>query len=400
MKEMRFILLAGALLLAACAKKANNADAAAPGSGQKARPVKLTKVTQRNFEYRLEIQGNLEAKHTANVSPKLDGDLQEILVDIGDRVEAGKTILFVVDTRKRAQAKAQAEQAYLVAFENTNVALASIARAQASYDKAKKDRDRYNTLYEKGNVTINEKERFETAFLEADAALKLANATAQACKAQQEQAKVAFQIATQDLDDCTIKAPISGIVIYRDKEPGERAATGKPVLRIESTELLEAVAHVPGAYFSRITPNATTVRIVAEGVDAGTLPITYRGDSINNTLRTFKIKALVKNESGKLASGMMTNMTLIMEKRTGLALPTHCVIERGQGNVIFLVNNGKAQEVVVETGLVNDGFTEIRSAKIRAEDGSYAPVTLEKDVEAISEGQYLVIHGDPVTVSR
>lgn len=398
MKKMKLFLLAGTLLLASCAKKADT-ETGKETAAEKARPVKLTIVTQRTFEDRLQLQGNLEAKHYANVSPKLDGDLTEIRVDIGDAVEAGKTVLFVTDSRKRAQAKAQAEQAYLVACENYNVSKANIARAEASYDKAKKDRDRYLALYKSGNVTVNEKERFETEYLVADAALKLARATSMASKAQSEQAKVAFQIASQDLEDCTIKAPLTGIVMRRDKEPGEHAGTGKTVLRIEGIDVLEAVANVPGAYFSRITPN-TTVHVIAEGTDAGILPVTYRADSIDPILRTFKIKALVKNTHKNLASGMMTDMTIIMAKRDGLAIPSHCIIERGQGNVVFLVNNGKAQELVVETGLVNEGYTEILSAKILGDDGKYTPYKLEKNTEVLVEGQYLVVHGDPVSVSR
>ena len=396
MKKISLLLIAATLLFTACFKKEEQATE----TKRKERPVKLTKITTRDFEDRLVIQGSLEAKYYANVGPKVDGTLTDIRVDVGDRVEAGKTVLFVSDSRKRSQAKDVAEQVYLVAKENYNVSLANITRAQARYDKAKKDCERYTTLFKNGNVTINEKERFDTEYLIADADLKLAKANSQAAKAQTEQAKVAFDVAAKDLEDCTIYAPLSGVVIRRFKEPGEHCGPSAPIVRIEGTEVLEAVANLPGAYYNRIEPNKTNAHIIAEGNDAGNVLITYRADAIDTVLRTFKIKALMKNEQKKLASGMMADMTIIIQKRSGLAVPTHCVIEREQGNVMYGVVDGKAQEILVNVGFANDGFTEILSAKIRKADGSYENTTLSNGAEIISEGQYLIIHGDAVSVTR
>ena len=396
MKKISLLLIAATLLLTACFKKEEQATE----TKRRERPVKLTKITTRDFEDRLSIQGSLEAKHYANVGPKVDGTLTDIRVDVGDRVEAGKTVLFVSDSRKRSQAKDVAEQVYLVAKENYNVSLANITRAQARYDKAKKDCERYTALFKNGNVTINEKERFDTEYLIADADLKLAKANSQAAKAQTEQAKVAFDVAAKDLEDCTIYAPLSGVVIRRFKEPGEHCGTSAPVVRIEGTDVLEAVANIPGAYFNRIEPNKTNAHVVAEGNDAGNVVITYRADAIDTILRTFRIKALMKNEQKKLASGMMADMTIIIQKRNGMAVPTHCVIEREQGNVMYRIADGKAQELLVTVGFANDGFTEILSAKLRKDDGSYESITLAPGAEIISEGQYLIVHGDAVSATR
>ena len=397
MKKLTLLLLAGIMLLASCRKA--DGDAAGNGTAARAaRPVKLAQVAWRDFEDRLDVQGSLNAKHYADVGPKLDGTLTEIRVDVGDAVTAGKTVLFVSDSRKRAQAKDVAEQIYLVARENCNVALANITRAQARQEKALKDRDRYSTLYKNGNVTVNDKERFDTEFLIADADLKLARANAMAAKAQMQQAKVSYDVAAKDLEDCTILAPLTGIVMRRDKEPGEHGGVGKSVVRIEGTDVLEAVAFIPGIYFNRIAPGKTTTRIKAEGVDAGNVTVTYRADTIDTTLRTFKIKALLDNASKRFASGMMTEMTLVMEKRRSLAVPTHCVIERGQGNVMFMAKEGKAVELIVKTGLVNDGYTEILSAVLVKPDGSREPFTLTPGTDIIYEGHYLVVNGDEIAV--
>lgn len=397
---MRYLptLLTIATLLAGCAKK----DAAEPelqAAARKTRAVKITPVIKRSFEDRIEAQGSLEAKVFAAVSAKIDANLDQILVDEGDTVVKDETVLFISDTRKPLQHKQSAEQTMLVAAENHQVALANVAKAEAQCDKARKDRDRYANLFAKGNVTINEKELYDTKFIVADADLKLARAQAQAAAAQHKQAQVAFDIASKDLDDCTIKAPISGVVTKRLREPGEHASPSTTVLRLEATDTLEVSALFPGKYFPRVTAGKTTVRVIAEGQDAGSLPVTFRADAIDTTLRTFEIKALLKNDKRAYASGMMTNVTLIMDQRQNLGIPSHCLIERQQGCVCFLKNDDNtARELIVTPGLANDGFTEILACKTRNANGELADFTLTEGMPIILEGQYLLINGDPISV--
>ena len=57
-------------------------------------PVVLTPATQQIFEQRVVVQGNVEAKEFAMVSPRVQGVIEAIFVDEGDSVIANETKLF------------------------------------------------------------------------------------------------------------------------------------------------------------------------------------------------------------------------------------------------------------------------------------------------------------------
>ena len=63
-------------------------------------PVVLSKVKRVNFEERLVVQGNVEAKNRAMVSPRIPGTIEKIFVNEGDQVIEGKTKLFQTDSVK------------------------------------------------------------------------------------------------------------------------------------------------------------------------------------------------------------------------------------------------------------------------------------------------------------
>ena len=60
-------------------------------------PVVLTPATLQIFKQRVAVQGNVEAKEFAMISPRVQGIIEAVFVDEGDSVTAGKTRLFKSD---------------------------------------------------------------------------------------------------------------------------------------------------------------------------------------------------------------------------------------------------------------------------------------------------------------
>jgi len=67
-------------------------------------PVAVKNVTFASFEDSLTIQGNLEARNYALVSPRVPGVLEEIMVREGQTVIAGETPMFQTDSLKLEKA--------------------------------------------------------------------------------------------------------------------------------------------------------------------------------------------------------------------------------------------------------------------------------------------------------
>ena len=95
------ILVVGVFYLFA---KNNNKISEQQLSSQQAIPVVVTQVRSRMFERYIAVQGNLESKNFAVVSPRIAGTIEEFYVDEGDAVVGGKTKLFKTDAIKLQEA--------------------------------------------------------------------------------------------------------------------------------------------------------------------------------------------------------------------------------------------------------------------------------------------------------
>jgi multidrug efflux pump subunit AcrA (membrane-fusion protein) len=332
--------------------------AAGAAAAQQKLYVKLAPAAPRDFERRFTVQGTLESKRYAKVSARVGGNLDAIWVDDGDRVEADKTPLFQIDPVAQSNAVTAAAQDLAVACAACAVSRASAEKTAAESQKAERDYKRYLRLHEKGTVTDNEFEVYETAHTVAQATLRLARSQVDLAEARIVQAEAALRIAQKAFSDTLITAPLSGIVSDRASEPGEQIAPGQVVLRIDDPSVVEASAYLPASLYAEATPGKATFKLAADGIDLGSYPVAYRSPTIDLTLRTFEVKGLVKNNP-RAVPGNMANFTFVFETRKGLAVPDASVLERLGRFIVFVEKDGKARMTDVKTGLRNDGWTEI-----------------------------------------
>ena len=346
--------------------------------------VRAQAVETRRFERRLTVQGTLESEKFAEVSARVDGNLDEIWVDEGDAVVAGKTELFQIDPVGRQNALTIAEQNLEVSRASLEVARATVRKVDAEARKAELDFERYARLYREGKVTDHEHEARQLAHEQARAGLAVANAQVNLAERHVRQAEASLTIARKNLDDTRSVAPISGRVSARHAEPGELMSVGKVVLRIDDVSSVEAAAFLPSQYHGEVEPGKTRFRLNVSGRDAGMHTISYRSPTINPTLRTFEIKGLVDGQEAAVP-GSMADLTIVFEARDGLGVPSSSVLLRAGRPVVFVVTDDRAFSREIQTGLQNDGWTEITSG-------------LEEGDVVITEGQTQLRDNDAVEV--
>ena len=373
-------VLPAALLAAGCGKKESVA-----AETVRALAVRVQPVASRDFERRLTVQGTLEAKNTANVASRADGNLDAIWVDEGDAVVAGETALFQIDPVGRENALTIAKQNLAVAEASLEVAEASAKKTEAEARKAGLDFDRYGRLHKDGKVSDNEFESAEVAHAQAAAGIAVAKAQVDLAERQVKQAEANLAIAEKNLADAKIVAPLSGVVSARHAEPGEQMAVGRTVLRIDDLSVVEAAAYLPAQYYPEVVPGETTFRLGIGGREAGAHTVTYRSPTIDTTLRTFEIKGKVAAADGLAVPGQMADLTIVFETRAGLGVPSASILVRAGQSVVFVVQDGKAVAKEVQPGLQNDAWTEILSG-------------LETGESVVTEGQTQLRDGLPVEI--
>lgn len=190
-----------------------------------------------------------------NVSTKVPGQIDELAVKTGDRVEAGQVIARI-DSKalkiqvEQAQANLAAAQAKLASLQVGNrpqqvaQAQSSVAQAEANLDKARKDYDRIATLYEDGALPAQQRDAAQTALRVAQAqydaaaqgfSLAQEGATAQDvdyARATADQAAAALKNAQLQLDNSTIVAPVAGVIAQVPVNPGEMVSVGQTLYSI------------------------------------------------------------------------------------------------------------------------------------------------------------------------
>lgn len=377
--------LFAALLLNGCGKKETDA-AASQEEAVRMVTIQNIIVAERTFERRLSVQGTIEAKNYAHVAARTDGTLEEIWVDEGDMVEAGKTKLFQIDPTRVQNSLTIAKQNLAVTGASLEVAKASAEKVKAEAKKAGLDFARFERLHKEGRVTDNEFESYQVADEQAKAAIAVAEAQVDLAERQVKSAEATVSIAQENFNDATIVAPLSGAISSRSAEPGEHIASGRILLRIDDLSVLDAAAFLPAQYYSEIHVGDTQFHLSINGRDVGLFTVTYRSPVINTTLRTFEIKGRL-TEQNIAVPGSMADLTLVFESRQGLGVPSASILYRGGEQTVFVVENGKVVSRKVKTGFENDGWTEIL-------EGVKAGETV------VSEGQTLLRDGDSVTVRQ
>jgi len=349
-------------------------------------PVVLSPARAMTFEDAVVVSGSVQAKNYALVSARMPGPLDAIYVDEGDRVEAGRTQLFQTDSLKLTKALALARQALTVAECSVAEARARLEQALADKEQAERDLKRYQELARDNAVPIQLLEKQETGYKQAVAAVKDVEALIALREAQLEQARLSLAIAQKDLADSLVVAPISGRVSQRFKEPGEMAAAGTPVLKIEDLSVLEVSVFLPAEYYTRVLPGQTQMRVQVGGIDLGTRPVSYKSPTVNRRLRTFEVKGLAESPPPGVAPGCLARVAVVMDSRSGVGIPTAAIVRRGGHFVVFLVDGEKARMVQVKPGLETGGWTEILQADLPA------------GTPVVTMGQQLVEDGTPVSI--
>jgi len=351
-------------------------------------PVVATIVKTRTFERLVKMQANLESKNFAVVSPRIDGTIEQFFVDEGNTVIANESKLFRTDSIRLQQTVEIQKRLLTVAKSMKQQAAANLEKTQADFNKAELDYNRFKRLYEKKAVTADVFEQQQSRYEQLKAAVKSAKASVDLAEANIEKTKADIAISEKNLEDTVIYAPISGKISHRFKEPGEMGKQGEPAIRIDDPNLIEVSAYIPAQYYAEVISGQTKIQVNVSGQNMGEHEVYYKSPTISPKLRTFEVKCILENPAQTIAAGTMAEISVILETKKGLAVPTEAIMSRDNQFVVFVVSGEKAHKVPVEKGIENDGWTEVISNELSEQ----SPV--------VTMGQNMLDEGKAVLVQK
>lgn len=229
-----------------------------------------------NHAHRIVNSDDARVKGTiVALSAKIEGRVEQVLVDDGDHVEAGQ-VLVIIEKREfeaqveQAKANLAIAQAKLAEARAGNrpqqiaQAGASVAQAKASSNNSRRDLARADILYQQGAISAQQRDAAITAAEVADAQTQSAGEyynlmnegtrieDIQLAEAQVQQAEAVLKNAQIQLDDTVIKAPVAGQVALKSVDVGEVITIGQPLFSIANLADTWIETNIEETYVGRV----------------------------------------------------------------------------------------------------------------------------------------------------
>jgi RND family efflux transporter MFP subunit len=318
--------------------------------------VAVCQVTREDLAEELVCDAELRPYQEVEIHAKVAGYLENITVDIGDRVQTGQ-LLATIEVPELAD---DIQRAKAAVTRNEQ----EVSRAQAAYEEA-------HLIYMR-LAAVDKAQPNLIAQQELDAALEKDRSTASALAAAKAEVDVS-QAEISKLETmrkyCRIVAPFSGVITRRYADPGALIQAGissstqaMPLVRLSQINRLRLDIPVSVQYVSHINVGDPT-EIHVESCDktlSGTIARSTR--KVDTATRKMEVEVDVPNDKLDLIPGMYASVTLKVNHRDKtLAVPVEAV-SRQKSATVFVVNKErKLEERIVSLGLETPHKLEVLS---------------------------------------
>ena len=311
------LLLSGFILLPGCKAQEEHAKSEVPPLVTVA--VEVDEVTEEQVRSRIEVVGTLVAVEKASISSRISGQIIELPVVLGSRVQKGDVLVKV----------------------SAGEISAKVLQAEAQLSQARRNLARENSLQKQGASTQE---------------------TVKALRDVTRISEAAFKEAQTMLDYTTITAPFSGTVTNKVANIGDLASPGKLLLQMENGENLQVLAQIPEALLLKVSVGDSlsveipSAELILTGEVAEVAP------AADPMSRTAPVKINISS-GPDLRVGQFARIGLEGSRESTLMLAESGVLVRGQMEVVFVVDEKEkiARMRLIKTGAVFDGEVEIIS---------------------------------------
>jgi membrane fusion protein, multidrug efflux system len=340
---------------------------------QEAAPVGVRVATAAAAEWPAlyEATGTVRARTTATLSSKVMGYVREVRVQTGDHVSRGE-LLIALDARDLAAAGAQAAAAVREARSAQSEVENSINAARANLNLAKVTYARMKDLFEKKSISNQEFDEATARLRVAEASYQMAVSKRGQLGAHIQQAEEGHRAARVMLGYAEIRAPFAGVVTEKKVDPGNLAAPGAPLLTVEQAGAYRLEASVDESRLPLIRVGQP-VTVALESLDRSIAArVSEIVPAVDAASRSFVVKINLP-ASPQLRSGLFGRAQFSLGTRRVLAIPAAAVLDRGQVQSVYVVEDGHARNRLVTTGMKNQDQVEVLSG-LTAADKVVAPV--------------------------
>jgi RND family efflux transporter MFP subunit len=355
---MLVILLAGGLGWPLYERLQEADDSPSRGRARTVRaiPVEVVQIQQRPIALRRRFTGALEARADFVVSPKIDGRIVQLAVDLGDSVSRGQEVARLDDAEYRQiVARAEAELA---------VARANLEEAQSQRVIAERELKRIDKLRQRGVSSLSQRD-----VAKADQLAKQAHT--QVTRAQVARAEADLESARIRLGYTRVRAVWRNgnetrVVAEHFVDEGETVSANAPLLRIVELDPITAVFFVTERDYARLQPGQS-VELTTDAYPGETFSgqIARIAPVFHEDTRQARVEVSVDNSDRRLKPGMYARVSVVLESvAEATIVPEQALATReGKKGVFVVAPDGKTVTWrPVEVGIHEESMVQVTGA--------------------------------------
>jgi RND family efflux transporter MFP subunit len=346
--------------------------------------VTTTVATMEEGPDLFEVGGTVRGRTSATLASRVMAPVRDVLVQPGDRVRAGQPLV-LLDDRDVAAAARQARARATAAARALDASRAEQASADAALTLARATHARIAALYERKSATAQEFDQAVAALRSAETHVARARAGIDEVQASLDAARAGGEAAEVTATFTRIVAPFAGLVTEKLVEPGNLAAPGMPLLRLEDTDAFKLEIRLDesrAGWATRDLPvsvvvDATRGRLELDG------RIVEIARAIDADSRAFLV-TIALPAAKELRPGMFARARVPGPTRSALSIPNGALVRRGQLTSVFVVDRGKAHLRLVSAGRSTPVHTEVFAGLSAGEIVVIAPPPALRDGASVS----------------
>ena len=337
------------------------------------RNVPVVAVQLANVPDVLEAVGNVRSAQISVLASQMMGNLVDVRVREGDRVQRGQLLACIDDNQLRATVDR--------AVAGEIAARQQLAAAESDLSLSQSTLKRYQTLYERKSVSPQE-------FDEVRAREQAATARRDMARAGQEQAKAALAEAQAAFDYTRVRAPFDGVITEKRVDPGTLVSPGMPIFTLEDVGRYRLEASVNEGNVASVRIGQTLpVFIEALGNNELKGKVVQIVPAADPGSRSFLIKIELPEDS-RLRSGLFGHAQFSRGERQALLVPRTAIVERGQLQGAFVVDQNKIAALrYITLGRMAGDKIEVLTGLQAGENLVAAPGSLALDGKQIEAQQ-------------
>jgi membrane fusion protein, multidrug efflux system len=325
--------------------------------------IQTTGVQRISIQRNVDLAGSLISPGQAKVSSEVAGVVRQVLVELGQEVEAGQVVA-KLDSREldlalqRARSQLKQTEAQLgidgvrIKEPPPDEQISSVRLASANRDDAQAQLRRAQKLKSQNLLSQADLDTAETKVKVTEANYQSAMETVQSLKATLQDRRQAVELAEKKLNDANIRSSIAGQVADRFVQQGEYIRENTAVVTIVAMNPLKVKTAIQERYAGLVRaglPAEFAVESAPGQKFRG--KVAHVSPSVDQATRTFAVEVLVDNQDRRLKPGFFASGIIYTHRDENvMAVPDDAVSRLAGVSNVYVIEGGKARQQMVSLG--------------------------------------------------